>query len=605
MKHSFLFLIITIGTFIFSISAQEKSSSDIKDKPRPELEEKAKGIIEEVLLELPQLESKENQLIFSTMIIDLIWLKDEKQARQMAQETAEKFRAEFSPTGENQDTVRYAMIYPSRRFTDLRIDFLLMVVKHDAKFAQELAALTAPPVLKLMPKSESEQTTIFNWQKDERALEQRMAFLVAGQNVSESLVIARQSLKKGMSDEALNLLRRLQIRDAKAADDWADEIIQKLLSEDFSKDRESYEMTAEFLRQIDEKQGVFGMPRSCNCPAKPLVLNPQKLRKLAAKWLDYAVTLDDEKVSFRFLPLIPVLEKLLPEKKSVIQTKIAAIKKNAPKRIENAQLREMIFDKETPPEAIAKMGLTKKGNERFHLYRQAFNKAANQSKAALQKLLDSLAEHPESTEKSWLLDEIAANMAGKTAEDGNLDLALEMSQKVTRRDRRLGLLTFLAFEFLKKGEPERAKQITDEIAVLYDLTTKDKLPKAIVGYDIFSGLFRVFALIDTPRAFDLVEMVLPAADENLTRSFPKSNVDEKLDLRTLLYRNAFALTGYTKPIVKLAETDFERTKRLAAYFRTPELSLLAKVLIAQAILNGKLGLRDISDRNEMIILNGG
>ncbi len=600
-----LFLIITIGTFIFSISAQEKSSSDLKDKPRPELEEKAKGIIEEVLLELPQLESKENQLIISIMVIELIWLKDERQARQMAQETAEKLRAEFSPTVENQEAVRYAMIYPPRRFTDLRVDFLLMVVKYDAKFALELAALTAPPVLKLMPKSESEQTTIFNAKKDERALEQRMAFLVAEKNSDEALIIARQSLKKGTSDEALNVLRRLHLRDAKSADAWADEIIQKLLTEDFSKDRESYKMTAYFLQQIDEKQGVFGMPRSCNCPAKPLVLNPQKLRKLAAKWLDYAVTLNDEKVSNDFLQMIPVLEKLLPEKKSVIQTKIAAIKKNAPKQVERAQIEEKIFDKETPPEAIAKMGLNKKGNERFYFYNKAFSKAANHSKAALQKLLDSLAEHPESTEKSWLLDEIAANMAGKTAEDGNLDLALEMSQKVTRRDRRVGLLNFLAFEFLKKGEPERAKQVTDEIAALYDLTTKDKLPKAIVGYDIFSGLFRVFALIDTPRAFDLIEMVLPAADENLTRSFPNSNVDEKLDLRNLLNRNAYALTGYTKPIVKLAETDFERTKRLAVYFRTPELSLLAKVLIAQAILKGKLGLKDFSERNEMIILNGG
>ncbi len=116
------------------------------------------------------------------------------------------------------------------------------------------------------------------------------------------------------------------------------------------------------------------------------------------------------------------------------------------------------------------------------------------------------------------------------------------------------------------------------------------------------SLFRTFALIDTERAFNLLEAVLPEATETLSDGFPKSNVVESIDLRNLFIRNAFILTLYSKPIIKLTETDFDRTRRLTAYFTKPELRISAKLLIAQAVLQGRLGFGNVADRKELIIL---
>ncbi len=336
-------------------------------------------------------------------------------------------------------------------------------------------------------------------------------------------------------------------------------------------------------------------------PAKPLNLDPQKTRRLASKWLDFAVNSTEENLFIDFLEIMPVLQKLLPERNAAIQTKFAAIKKTAPTRVERAQLEEQIFDDKTTPETIAELALKKEGKEKFHLYRQAFIKAANHSKPALEKLLAVVSAHPDSDEKNWMLDQINANLSGKTAEDGDLDKALIMANKVVARDRRLGLLSFLALEFLEKGDRQKAKQISDEIAILLDLKTKDKLPKAIVFYDIFSTVFRTFALTDPERAFMLLEIVLPESNDHFSKSSPMSNVDNRINLQNLLKRS-FYISLYEKPLKNLLESDFERTKNLTKYFNKPELSVASKLLLAQSLTGKNLGFGFIKDRQEMIFL---
>ena len=605
MKQFTLVCIFALSALLFPAAAQENSASPPKDKARLELEQKTVALAEEALLEIPALESQENQIVVLTLAVDLFWSRDEKRARQLARETAAKIRVVLAPALEKDEEIRSHLLYSPLRYGDLRRDFLLMIARIDADFAQELKTYTRPVLLDLSPDNQSEQNQLRHWNNEERDLEQSIAFQVAARNIGEARKVASESLSRGVSQEALNLLRRLQIKDAAAANRFAAELIQKLLAADFAKDNEANETAAIFLRQLDEKGGVFGMPRSCNCPAKPLIVDSQKVRKLANKWLDFAIAEDNQKISYEFLSVMSALQKLLPERAAAIQTKFTAISKGQPKKVESMQLQEKIHDDKTLPESIAALALREPDGKRFHFYRQAFVKAANHSKAALEKLRESIAAHPEGEDKNWLTDEIAANLAGKTAEDGDLDKALEMAQRVVKKDRRLGLLSFLALEYLEKGNAEKAKQISNEISVLIDLKTKDKLPKAIVGYDIFSTLFRTFAMIDVEQALNLLEAVLPEATETLSGRFPTSNKDEKIDLRTLLVRNSYVLSSYVKPITRIAETDFDRTRRLTAYFTKPELTVLAKILVAQAILQGKLGFGNFADRKEMIILKGG
>lgn len=592
---------VLLFSFLF-LSVREGVSAFAGDKTPIDSEKKAVALAEEALLEIDSAGSPENQIVALILATEMFWARDEKRARQTAQEAAAKIRAGLIPKLENDEAARLALLFPGSRYNRLRRDLLITLARRDAAFAQELVAFTRPLMPVLPPVGQSEKTEMHNWEVEERSLEQQIAFQAAAADVGAALTIARRSLKRGATDESLNFLRRLQIRDGAAADRFADELIEKLLAADFKQAVEAREIADHLLFQLDEKQGVFGMPRSCACPAKPLTVDAAKVRRLAGKWLDFAVAQPDDKIAHNFLTLQTVLLKLLPERAAVIQTKRAAVGKSVPDRTKNIEFREKVENDEITPEAIAALALKEPEGKRFHLYRQAFTKAANRSKSALEKLSASVSDHPEGEDKNWLTNEIAANLAGKTAEEGDLEQALQMAQRVSKKDRRLGLLAFLALEFTEKGETAKAKQISDEIKISMDLKSKDKMPRAIVGYNIFPTLFRTFAETDIEQAFVLLEAVMPEVSETLLPRFSPPGADGKTDLRILLNEQEYALHRLTKPFKKIAETDFDRARRLIVYLNRPEIAVLAKLLLAQTILQGKLGYKNFADRDEMIVL---
>ena len=174
---------------------------------------------------------------------------------------------------------------------------------------------------------------------------------------------------------------------------------------------------------------------------------------------------------------------------------------------------------------------------------------------------------------------------------------------MTKRDRRIGLLAFIAMEYVKKGDTVNAKQVMDEISAMVDLSTKDRMPKAIVGYDIFPTLFRAYAMTDPAQGANLLQIVLAESAPNIAKSYPVSNADDGIDLRTLFDRNIQRSTIFAAPLVKLAEWDFDRLRDMTSYFITPELSMLSKLIISQAVLQGRLGYQNPNDHREMIIIS--
>lgn len=595
LKFSPFWLVLLFFYFVFGSQEKVFSQEDLKSASG----QKVNALINEIMLEAPMLRSKENRITIYVLMSDLLWLRDEKRARQIAVEAADLLRTELA-AGESS---RSATAFPSILYGDIRNDFLSVLARRDPAFAQEMKTYTLPVMPKFPATDQSEKNQLRNWQNNERDAEQRIAFQAAAKDIGEARKIASKSLKQGVTDDSLNTLRRFQIKDSATADAFAAELIDKLLASEFSGfDYRVVETATDFLLQLEEKRGVFAMPRSCNCPAKPLNLDSQKVQRLASKWLDFVLKSGDSNTNNIFLELFPVIQKILPERNGAMQEKLAAIKKAEPEKFQYAELKEKVVDDKTTPEMLAELGVKKEGNERFNLYREAFIKAANNSKAALEKLLPVVSEHPDSDEKSWILDQINANLSGKTAEEGNLEKAYEMSQKVVAKDRRIGLLSFLALEFLEKGDREKAKQISDEIALLMDLKTKDKLPKAIVGYNVLPSIFRVFALTDPERAFLLLEYVLPEAGESLSFGQRTANRDEPADLRNLLKRNFYILNINQSSLKNLIDHDFERAKNLSKYLTKPELSTLSKALIAQFLTNTNPGFGFSGDRDEMIVL---
>lgn len=379
--------------------------------------------------------------------------------------------------------------------------------------------------------------------EEERDIEQRIAFHVAARNSSEALAIANSSLKLGVSELAINVLRRLQLRDGAKAKVFGELVVDRLLVETFTKNNAPSELASMLLRQFDERNGVFGI--ASRLPTKPLDISTEKVEKLAIKWLDFALTESDDSIGNKFAELRHVLLQTIPFRAKEIEAKFLAIKKV--KNVDHVQLRENMIDKDVSAESIAQTALKKHDGERFHIYRIAFHKAANTSKEALYKLRASLESHPDGEDKIWVMDEIAANLSGKTAEDGDIDAARELARDVRSRDRRIGLLSFIALEYANAGNLTKARELVLEINLLLDLKSKDRMPTAIVGYQIFPTVFRTFAIIDPPLALNMLEALLPEFGHGFVKGFQMSNVDSRINVENLLERNMIYAANYSVP----------------------------------------------------------
>lgn len=298
-----------------------------------------------------------------------------------------------------------------------------------------------------------------------------------------------------------------------------------------------------------------------------------------------------------------VLFQAIPEKRSAIEARLASLENTQPERVEQNRLWEKLFDKNTTPAEIAAAGGKETNKEkRKSYYRQALRKAANLPKSEFIKFRSSILEHPESEERDWLLDRINYYISGKTADEGDLDKAVELTKNIKNKRDRLSMLAFLSLKIYEKGEIEKAKRISREIAMELDLIGNKEPPATPLGYSIYSNVFRTLAIIEPQYAFDVLEIVLPDSKKFIMPAPTRYNPNGYNGIRDLLRRHRFSLLPYARAVRSMAETDFDRLKKMTDYFDVPEISIFSKILILKVLIHGNLDFANFKDRREMVIV---
>lgn len=585
-------VLLLLAVPVFSQEAGEK------EKSRLELETKAVALVEQAISDSSVLKLPENRVFILAAAIDLLWKNDEKRAREIARTVADELQAMIQPVYDDEKTARLNFL--PLQLNAMRRNFLQTVAHVDAEFALEMLAATRPAILDVrITANESDKNTLRTMREMERVLEQEIAFSLAETDAAKALRLSKQSISRGASSESLNLLFRLYRKNPELAAALGNSILDSLQTSDFEKDREALFTAQCFLNQFDEKQGVFGSTRACNCPnSKPLAIDPKKLNAVADKYFVFLNAQTEEQFARQFFAVLPVLTKLLPERAAALKQKQAIFAKTFPAAAQNETEQRLVSDDDTPPEKLIALAAKKPDGERLDLYSEAFYKAANTSKSALEKLRSALAEHAAGKDKTWIISEIDANIAGKTADEGNLAEAAEIARRIELKDKRIMILAFIARQYAEAGDRRNAVQILAEVSSLMNLKTPDPLPKRIGGYLVFASAFHAYAAVEPAQAFVLLESSFGELNENLTL-FKSSDGERKL--RDVIYRYSGELGSYGKTIAKLAASDFERTQRLADFAGSGEFSAVARLIIAQAILRGEIGFRNRIDFREKIV----
>ena len=106
------------------------------------------------------------------------------------------------------------------------------------------------------------------------------------------------------------------------------------------------------------------------------------------------------------------------------------------------------------------------------------------------------------------------------------------------------------------------------------------------------ALVAAYALVEPAKAFGIIERTIDRANDELAKvllldKILKSGAFKKGEMRLQqsgMIPIDFALFRYGKAVAALASADFDRTKAAADRFERHELRLMARLLLAQALL---------------------
>ncbi len=578
-KSLLSFLIVTI-LFLTNAAAQttapvEKSKEE-EQKAQQELERKALALLNETLDGAQLLKLAENRSFIFATAADLLWKHDEKRARIFFQEALNELVVAIKNSGRDEqgyDSSLWIII-------SQRQQILTSVARRDPQFALDLLQATRQVFKENMP--------MYGLMMDqELMLEQSIAAEVAANDPKRALQLAQESLSKGISSQTMNLLRKLQMKDAEAATSFAGDLIKKLGSTDFSKNPEASYVAIELLRALirPEQNAAEGGINPKPSKLKPLKVDEQIIRELTDTVLTAATNSSSERPDFVTLQsLLPELEKRAPERVAGLRRKLAESNEKL-----NPHLKMMLqygmLMRDGKPDAILEAAAKAPPDFRAYLYQSAVMKLMQSGE--LERARKIISDNLSGDERDRLMAQVDQELIAKALKEGKMEEAGKLIERINPKEARLAQIAQMATSMFAKGDRKMALALLDETQELVN-----RPPENQQEITAMLQVARAYALIEPARAFGIIEPVIDQANAMLAaaamlekfgadRGFFK---DGEYRMQTAMYYSYAISTQYQKELTALARTDFARTRALADRLQRDDARLMARLFIAQAVL---------------------
>jgi hypothetical protein len=145
----------------------------------------------------------------------------------------------------------------------------------------------------------------------------------------------------------------------------------------------------------------------------------------------------------------------------------------------------------------------------------------------------------------------------------------------------------LAISLEKKGKHDEAVSQLNEAQTLI----KTGFENNSQTYALLA-VVSAYALVEPARAFGIIERTIDRANDEMTKlllldKFINTGIIKKGEIsmqHSAMIPIDFAVFKYGKSVAVLANVDFDRTRAAADRFERTELRLMARLLLAQALL---------------------
>ncbi len=560
-----------------------------KVDPQKDAEKLAKQatLSEQVLNEVQGLRLGENRAHVYAKVGVLLWKSDRKTAKELFQSSVnDLLNAQMLAESDEKNR---------QNGTDLRITqsirppILTTIGSLDAEFALESLYRTRTATIQraLAEVTEQSGTKVGDTYgnsglvaQTELTLEQRLIRMAAEQNPERAAKLLQDSIKKGLSNETLSLLKKLYEKDPEMADSLAGETLDKLLSSTFSTNPADYGLTGLSSAILNDSL------RLRKPGAKELKFDDADLRSLANKLINYGISAGQNirSTGLAFPTLIKFAEKYSP-------AMVAALKKlekaNMPpgsaSSMPDADTRKLMSSSMTPAQLVAEA--KKLPDEwRAPVYQNAAAKMARNG------------------DYNAALDLINANFSGRALENavnmlnwahadhlinqGRYAEAERLIDEMPMVNRKPALISLATRSFAK--DPKENK--TYALSVLQKVRSLlgDK-PSDQNELSQFIQLTSAYAPIEPAEAFGTFEPVIPMLNELSDASAVVQGFQNPYSVRSgefvMANNNSYGFYFDQNLIRSLAKADFERAIKLIDSFTRREFRIALKLQLAESGLN--------------------
>jgi len=562
--------------FVFSAFAQN-SDDEAKIK-----QHRQAVLIKQILSDIPNLKLGENRALAYAKVGNLVWRTDEKRARLLFQNAvSELINAQILAEADKKH-----IGYQNDLLTgqNNRPQILNTIASRDAELALEYLYKTRPEkLLKALAVSPVKNSKISNSEnysylvQNETNLEQSFIRLAADQNPQRAVKLLTESLKKGVSSETLNLLKKLHEKDAESADGFASEIVGKLLQSNFNGENQpnyqNLNVAINFLTEFIRER----IPTE-----KFIKFDHSQMKSLADKLISFYLQQGD-RYGYSAYSILPIAEKFSPANVEQLKQK----QRNSPRHGFHSDYDPEIsklLNGEATAEQI--LGEAKKfpKNSRRQIYQTAASKFAQQGDVHRAKEI------------------LADTFSDEALEDANRQLDWQYSYSLVSQGKfaeaermidefpensRLGALVNLANAIYQQDAANKSYAM----AVLGKARASfAEKPEDATEMAELMQIISAYSAIESVEAFRLFESLIPQINELseaavIIHGFQRgSNVKNGEFLLTNGNPAGFYLSD-SSVLAKLAKSDCSRLTILIDGFSRRESRIALKLQLAEVILN--------------------
>ena len=318
----------------------------------------------------------------------------------------------------------------------------------------------------------------------------------------------------------------------------------------------------------------------------PLELEPEQKRVLVDLITNAALEgSTNVNVLYDIDSVMPEIEQFAPERIALLKRKLAAFHQTLNTQ-QKASLSYHSTVQNGSPEEMLKLANRTDDSNREWIQQQAIATAvANKRADSLRAFITT--EITDEGRRKELLDQLDAGQLEYAVYKGDTTELRKLLPQIRRREVRARAMAEIAIKLAKKGDRDEALKLLDEAQAMIknDLNSESQTNALL-------ALTAAYALVEPDRAFTIIERTVDQANEEIARAMfwdkiVKSGAVKKGELQLSqsgVVPIDFALFKFGDAVAALARADFDRTRAAADRFQRYELRLMARLLLAQALL---------------------